>query len=187
MAHQEVRGRRDVAAGTSSVPSWPVIPPVITSTLRAWYVIGAGDAALALCDAWRGQLIARGLDARQIARLQYEDTVDAVVPAGELLAALADEPNGVGIAIAGPEHVVLAVQRDALAAGAIPSEIVSHATERTRIRVYCPHCRGLGVHRAEAGSIVPCGSCGRRLSVRDHFSRRLAAYLGSDIDAGAIG
>jgi hypothetical protein len=56
----------------------------------------------------------------------------------------------------------------------------------TRARpVFCVHCRTVtrGVHT----HIVPCSGCGRALFVRDHFSRRLGAYMGFQIDAEAPG
>ena len=47
------------------------------------------------------------------------------------------------------------------------------------------HCRTItrGVHT----NIVSCSGCGRSLFVRDHFSRRLGAYMGFQIDAEVPG
>jgi hypothetical protein len=36
-------------------------------------------------------------------------------------------------------------------------------------------------------NIHPCPGCGRRLFVRDHFSRHLAAYMGIQVDAETPG
>jgi dimethylamine monooxygenase subunit C len=52
-------------------------------------------------------------------------------------------------------------------------------------RVYCVHCRSMieGVKT----NIVPCPACGAPLLVRDHFSRRLSAFMGVQVDAEAPG
>jgi dimethylamine monooxygenase subunit C len=47
--------------------------------------------------------------------------------------------------------------------------------------VYCVHCRHI-LHDTGT-TLVNCPSCGRTLSVRAHFSRRLGAYIGVQADA----
>lgn len=51
--------------------------------------------------------------------------------------------------------------------------------------VYCVHCKALtdGVRT----TVAECAGCGMTLLVRDHFSRRLAAYMGVKADAEAPG
>lgn len=51
--------------------------------------------------------------------------------------------------------------------------------------VYCVHCRAITRHVVT--NIVECDGCGRALFVRDHFSRRLGAYMGFQVDAEAPG
>jgi hypothetical protein len=51
-------------------------------------------------------------------------------------------------------------------------------------RVYCIHCRSATENVRT--NIAQCG-CGRWLVVRDHYSRRLAAYMGVMVDAEAPG
>ncbi len=51
--------------------------------------------------------------------------------------------------------------------------------------VFCVHCRALT--RGVTTNVVDCGGCGRALFVRNHFSRRLGAYMGFQIDAEAPG
>ena len=48
-------------------------------------------------------------------------------------------------------------------------------------RVQCVHCKGI----TENVSTDPfvCSHCGLNLFVRDHYSRRLAAFQGVNIDA----
>jgi predicted RNA-binding Zn-ribbon protein involved in translation (DUF1610 family) len=45
----------------------------------------------------------------------------------------------------------------------------------------CVHCKGI-TEDVETDPFV-CGHCGLNLFVRDHYSRRLAAYQGVCIDA----
>lgn len=47
--------------------------------------------------------------------------------------------------------------------------------------VYCVHCKNTDTHVHH--SIHQCSHCGRQLFVRDHFSRRLGAYMGLMVDA----
>lgn len=52
-------------------------------------------------------------------------------------------------------------------------------------RVYCIHCRTF--NETVRTNVVQCGGCGRWLLVRDHYSRRLAAYMGVMVDAEVPG
>jgi hypothetical protein len=52
-------------------------------------------------------------------------------------------------------------------------------------RVYCIHCK-TSIEGVKT-NIVQCAGCGRHLFVRDHYSRRLAAYMGVMADAEAPG
>ena len=52
-------------------------------------------------------------------------------------------------------------------------------------RVHCIHCRA--ATEDVTTNIVQCVDCQRWLVVRDHYSRRLAAYMGVMIDAEVPG
>ena len=52
-------------------------------------------------------------------------------------------------------------------------------------RVYCTHCSTMSGNVAT--DLVVCRGCGLTLSVRDHFSRRLSAFMGVHADAEAPG
>lgn len=54
-----------------------------------------------------------------------------------------------------------------------------------RRRVYCVHCKAMTENVST--SIVPCSGCGAHLFVRDHFSRRLSAFMGFQIDSEVPG
>ena len=47
--------------------------------------------------------------------------------------------------------------------------------------VYCVHCKTTTADVTT--NIASCSGCGRKLFVRDHFSRRLGAYMGLQVDA----
>jgi dimethylamine monooxygenase subunit C len=52
-------------------------------------------------------------------------------------------------------------------------------------RVFCIHCQSS--QDGVTTNIVRCRGCGRHLVVRDHYSRRLAAFMGVMADAEAPG
>jgi DNA-directed RNA polymerase subunit RPC12/RpoP len=52
-------------------------------------------------------------------------------------------------------------------------------------RVYCIHCKTSNENATT--KVVLCRGCGRRLLVRDHYSRRLAGFMGVMVDAEAPG
>lgn len=52
-------------------------------------------------------------------------------------------------------------------------------------RVQCVHCKG--ITETVTTSIVVCAHCGLNLLVRDHYSRRIAAFQGVCIDAEVPG
>jgi hypothetical protein len=63
-------------------------------------------------------------------------------------------------------------------------EIRAEASGTLARRVYCVHCRA--TTEEVSTNIVEC-QCRRWLLVRDHYSRRLAAYMGVMVDAEAPG
>lgn len=52
-------------------------------------------------------------------------------------------------------------------------------------KVYCVHCSAMNADVTD--TIHVCGGCGAHLTVRDHFSRPLGAYMGVMVDAEAPG
>jgi hypothetical protein len=59
-----------------------------------------------------------------------------------------------------------------------------HAGSAAR-RVYCIHCKVS--NEDVTTNIVRCAGCGRHLLVRDHYSRRLAGFMGVMVDAEVPG
>lgn len=92
---------------------------------------------------------------------------------------------GTRLYLVGPEDAIWQAARLADGVGMSRDEMrLMQAGTRAR-PVFCVHCRT--VTRDVHTHIVPCSGCGRALFVRDHFSRRLGAYMGFQIDAEAPG
>ena len=94
---------------------------------------------------------------------------------------LAASSNGLQIYLAGTEGLIGLAMREAMDLGypynAIQTE---HRGSKAR-RMQCVHCKGI----TEDVTTDPfeCSHCGLSLFVRDHYSRRLAAFQGVCVDA----
>lgn len=62
--------------------------------------------------------------------------------------------------------------------------LTEHRGTRAR-RVQCVHCKGFTENVTT--NIVTCAHCAAHLLVRDHYSRRLAAFQGVCVDAEVSG
>lgn len=87
--------------------------------------------------------------------------------------------------VQGTEPFLWSVAGAAALIGFGPGQVQLHHAGSLRRRVWCTHCHAFtdGV----TTNVVPCGGCGRHLLVRDHFSRRLGAFMGVMVDAEAPG
>jgi len=92
---------------------------------------------------------------------------------------------GTRLYVAGPEHFIGRVLQIALQYDLNQDEILAEDCGTRARRVYCIHCRA--TLENVRTNIVSCGSCARWLLVRDHYSRRLAAYMGVMVDAEVPG
>jgi hypothetical protein len=92
---------------------------------------------------------------------------------------------GTRLYVAGPESFIGLAMKIALEFDLNKDEIRAEEVGTLARRVHCVHCRATteGVRT----NIVTCAGCGRWLLVRDHYSRRLAAYMGVMADAEAPG
>ncbi|HEV7613385.1 MAG TPA: dimethylamine monooxygenase subunit DmmA family protein [Steroidobacteraceae bacterium] len=92
---------------------------------------------------------------------------------------------GTRLYVAGPESFIGLAMKIALEFNLNKDEIRAEECGTLARRVYCIHCRATteNVHT----NIVRCIGCDRWLLVRDHYSRRLAAYMGVMADAEAPG
>jgi ferredoxin-NADP reductase len=92
---------------------------------------------------------------------------------------------GTRLYVAGPESFIGLVMKIALEFNLNKDEIRAEECGTLARRVYCIHCRATTENVRT--NIVRCVECGRWLLVRDHYSRRLAAYMGVMADAEAPG
>jgi hypothetical protein len=92
---------------------------------------------------------------------------------------------GIRLYVAGPESFIGLVMKIALEFNLNKDEIRAEECGALARRVYCIHCRA--TTEEVRTNIVRCVECDRWLLVRDHYSRRLAAYMGVMVDAEAPG
>jgi hypothetical protein len=92
---------------------------------------------------------------------------------------------GTRLYVAGPESFIGLVMKIALEFNLNKDEIRAEECGTSARRVYCIHCRA--TTEDVRTNIVRCVACRRWLLVRDHYSRRLAAYMGVMADAEAPG
>lgn len=107
----------------------------------------------------------------------------------ELLAQLSHrlgrERAGLRLYALGSEAFIWDVYNTGIAAGLHPSEISLHRQGPLVRRVYCAHCRAM-IENVTV-NITQCPNCEASLFVREHFSRRLAAFMGVKVDAETPG
>jgi hypothetical protein len=92
---------------------------------------------------------------------------------------------GVRLYVAGPESFIGLAMKIALQFDLNKDEIRAEEVGTLARRVHCVHCRV--ITEDVRTNIVTCAGCARWLLVRDHYSRRLAAYMGVMADAEAPG
>jgi ferredoxin-NADP reductase len=107
----------------------------------------------------------------------------------ELLADLNDVLTrafmGTRLYVAGPESFMGLVMRIARQFNLNKDEVRAEECGSLARRVHCVHCQTATENVTT--NIVQCGDCNRWLLVRDHYSSRLAAYMGVMVDAEAPG
>jgi hypothetical protein len=160
----------------STNKSRPVYQPIaIDPTGRRHLLVGYAeggsiiDRCLAECPAHLKDDIAviRGDDASALLR--------------EVDTALAAAKMGLRLYVAGPETFLWDVSAIAIGYGMGKNEIGREVAGSIARRVFCVHCRT--VAEAVKTDIHDCAGCGHALQVRDHFSRRMGAFMGVRIDA----
>jgi len=120
---------------------------------------------------------------RGLARAQHFATADELLT--EYRGLLQTSLMGTRLYIAGPEHFIGRVMQIALEFNLNTDEIRAEAVGTLARRVHCVHCRADTENVVT--NIVRCRGCARWLFVRDHYSRRFAAYMGVMVDAEAPG
>ena len=136
----------------------------VEEQLHTW-LIGTQAGGLGLGKVWRLPSVA--------------DVVDAF--------ACATRGYGIGhrLYVQGTEPFLWSVAKAAAIIGFSADQIHLHHAGSLRRRVWCTHCHT--VTENVTTSIANCSGCHRHLLVRDHFSRRLGAFMGVMVDAEVPG
>lgn len=112
------------------------------------------------------------LEGAGLARLVRVDDVEAGL--ARLTEALSQAEMGTRLQIAGSDTLIGRARRIAREAGLDDGSVVTELCGSDARRIQCIHCKTFtdGV----TTTTVTCPGCGLQLTVRDHYSRRLAAY-----------
>jgi hypothetical protein len=131
------------------------------------------------CPGPNGTDLSGRLSALGAAQFHHAPSFAAALP--RLRKVLADAHMGTQLYLAGTEGLIGQVMREAMEAGLPHTAIQTEHRGSTVRRVQCVHCKGI----TENVSTDPfqCAHCGLWLFVRDHYSRRIAAFQGVNIDA----
>jgi hypothetical protein len=92
---------------------------------------------------------------------------------------------GTRLYVAGPEHFIGRALTIALEFDLSKDEIGAEELGSKARRLYCVHCQSIS--EGVTTNIARCTGCSRWLLVRDHYSRRRAAYMGVMADAEVPG
>jgi hypothetical protein len=92
---------------------------------------------------------------------------------------------GTRIYAAGTETLIGLTVQLAQELGMDPEAVLTEHRGTTARRVQCVHCKGFTENVRT--NIVKCAHCGTNLLVRDHYSKRLAAFQGVCVDAEVPG
>ena len=103
----------------------------------------------------------------------------------QLNALLAGATMGTRLYAAGTEGFIGQVLQMALGHGMDHQSVVTEHRGSLARRVQCVHCKG--IIEDVTSQVVICAHCGVPLQVRDHYSRRLAAFMAVSVDAEAPG
>lgn len=112
---------------------------------------------------------------------QYYQGPSYAAATQRIVKAFSDAKMGLQVYLAGTEGVIGQAQYAAMQAGVPHTAIQTEHRGSTARRMQCVHCKGI-TEDVETDPFQ-CAHCGLHLFVRDHYSRRQAAYQGVNIDA----
>ncbi|WP_424988842.1 dimethylamine monooxygenase subunit DmmA [Microbulbifer sp. S227A] len=126
-----------------------------------------------------GETYVARLRAQRPAILHVAPSYDATVP--RIRRVLSDAHMGIQVYLAGTEGLMGQAQNEAMSAGIPHTAIQTEHRGSVARRMQCVHCKGI-TEDVMTDPFV-CSHCGLNLFVRDHYSRRLAAFQGVCVDA----
>tara|TARA_R110002051_G_scaffold25371_3_gene61924 strand:- start:15946 stop:16542 length:597 start_codon:yes stop_codon:yes gene_type:complete len=118
---------------------------------------------------------------RALKASQYYEGPSYAASVSRIRKVLGDAKMGLQVYLAGTEGLMGQAQTEATTAGIPHTAIQMEHRGSIARRMQCVHCKGI-TENVEIDPFV-CAHCGLNLFVRDHYSRRLAAYQGVCIDA----
>jgi predicted RNA-binding Zn-ribbon protein involved in translation (DUF1610 family) len=186
-----------------SIKSRPVYPGLqITPARRHLFVLeGEGALAFSQCIGARGGTCPVAADILYVAAASqprgHADMLRQLGPRdlwqapsvptllNRFRAMLSSATMGTKLYIAGTEGFIGQAMHVAMDFGVDPASICTEHRGSLARRVQCVHCKG--ITEAVTTSPYTCAHCGLALFVRDHYSRRIGAFQGVNIDAEAPG
>jgi dimethylamine monooxygenase subunit C len=106
-------------------------------------------------------------------------TIPTLLP--RLIRVLSGAHMGTQFYLSGTEGLMGQAEREIMSTGFPYAAIQKEHRGSTVRRVQCVHCKGITENVAT--DPFTCSHCGLNLFVRDHYSRRIAAFQGVNIDA----
>ena len=137
------------------------------------------DAEIVFIPRTTGDKYLAALQALKPARFYDGPSIHAALP--RLKQTFATAHMGLRLYLSGTEGLIGQAMQAALEAGIDHSSIQTEHRGSLARRVQCVHCKG--VTEDVTTQPVTCSHCGLLLLVRDHYSRRLAAFQGVCINA----
>lgn len=183
-----------------SMRSRPVYAPLEPRPARLHLIVADGEGAEAVLDLLRkandrsamlqashlmycpgptGVDLSGKLEALGAAQFFRAPTIPAILP--RLVKVLSDAHMGTQFYLAGTESLIGQAEREIMNTGFPFASIQKEHRGSTLRRVQCVHCKGITENVAT--DPFKCSHCGLNLFVRDHYSRRMAAFQGVNIDA----
>lgn len=166
-------------AVTGAMPSKPVYAPEVSILASGRRLLVIQDAGAEEAARLHGQLTADGRAVERVALHGEAGGGDFELLQVRVLALLSAAPVGSRLYVCGDESFLWRVYRLARSSGLLGEEI-ELVRAGSRRELYCVHCAHLQSIGGEGE--VTCQGCGVRLLVREHFSRRLGAYMGVCLD-----
>ena len=106
-------------------------------------------------------------------------TIPAMLP--RLSKVVSEAHMGTQFYVTGTEGLMGQAEREIMMTGLPFDAVQKEHRGSTLRRVQCVHCKGITENVAMDPCV--CSHCGLHLFVRDHYSRRIAAFQGVNIDA----
>lgn len=122
-----------------------------------------------------------GNQLRALNPAQYYEGPSYAASVSRIQRVLQDATMGMQVYLTGTEGLMGQAQNEAMQAGIPHTAIQAEHRGSVSRRMQCVHCKGI-TEDVETDPFV-CAHCNLNLFVRDHYSRRLAAYQGVCIDA----